>query len=96
MITSKAAFLMGFQDGQRDKTYYSAHQVLHRFPDWPDENVATYLNGLDDGIKGDDYRIAPILTPDLEQEVELERRQESCRSCPACAGRPLVYHSFLG
>lgn len=55
------AFEAGFRDGLKLKRHISAHEVSERYPEYNSEEIADYLNGLEDGIAGDFFRYAARL-----------------------------------
>jgi hypothetical protein len=51
------AFKLGYRHGMATKAYVSRRQVAEQFPAWNDDTIDRYLNGRDDGVAGDDWRL---------------------------------------
>ena len=50
-------FALGFRDGAKDGRPISARLAGRRYPRLTQEELAVYLNGHDDGIVGDRFRL---------------------------------------
>ena len=55
--TTFTAFEAGYRDGRRTGRFTSAAEVIDDHPDWPARLIEIYLNGRDDGVIGDDFRL---------------------------------------
>lgn len=55
--TMSEQFELGFIHGQITGRYASPRQTEIKYPHWTDEEVSTYLNGRQDGVAGDTFRL---------------------------------------
>ena len=51
------AFARGFDDGAAGRAAATARQAAERFPAYGDLDVTVYLNGAEDGARGDRFRL---------------------------------------
>lgn len=54
------AFVTGYRHGSIRGLVSSPREVYERFPKWATPQVEAYLNGQDDGLKGDATRFVPV------------------------------------
>lgn len=52
----RTAFCLGFIDGTKTKKFFSRKQAEIKFRGLSNDAIECYLNGRDDGVRGDDYR----------------------------------------
>jgi len=57
---SNEAFLTGYAHGSITGEYASRREAEVRFPAWDRDQIDSYLNGRDDGVKGDGTRVFAI------------------------------------
>jgi hypothetical protein len=57
MKTTRQFFEAGWVHGDRYGRHQSPREVLKAHPGLTDELVSVYLNGQDDGIRGDRFRL---------------------------------------
>jgi hypothetical protein len=55
--TARTPFEIGYQHGAATHTYASAAEAHDLYPTWTARMVELYLNGRDDGVAGDDWRL---------------------------------------
>ena len=56
------AFIIGYNIGKYEKKHYSYREILDRFPQFSDEEIDVCLNGIDDGIDHDNFRLKLLKT----------------------------------
>jgi len=80
-----AAFIAGYQHGRRaadlfsphappDDAFWTARQVATLFPAFDDDQIAAYLNGQEDGLRGDAWRYDLLLARSPRQIAAWRRR----------------------
>jgi hypothetical protein len=57
MKTINQAFIAGWFHGRKYKTYQSVREVMNAHPSLSRELAEVYLNGQQDGINGDRFRL---------------------------------------
>ena len=60
MTHTEQAFVTGYNHGHIMGLYCSRRAAESRFPEWSIEQIEAYLNGRDDGVKGDSTRFVFI------------------------------------
>lgn len=73
MKTTRAAFEAGWLHGHRYKRPQSMREVLEAHPSLSQELASVYLNGQDDGIRGDRFRLNPVPRESERAEVAAKR-----------------------
>lgn len=60
MTFTEQAFVVGYNHGSIGGSYCSRFEAEQRFPKWNDAQIEAYLNGRDDGVAGDSWRVGEI------------------------------------
>ena len=55
-MLTKTAFMLGWQDGAKAKRHITRRQAERTLAGWAPDATEAYLNGHDDGVKGDRFR----------------------------------------
>jgi len=53
---NRTAFVLGYLDGRKSRRFISIRQAQRKFSGLPAAAIECYLNGHDDGVRGDDTR----------------------------------------
>lgn len=56
----RLAFLTGYDHGHIAGTHASPREATERFPAWNAGQIDAYLNGRDDGVRGDPWRASQL------------------------------------
>jgi hypothetical protein len=79
MKTSQQAFAAGWLHGRRHRRHQSIREVMDSHPGLTWELAAIYLNGQDDGIRGDRFRLEIGAESSLKNAPRMRWEQASAR-----------------
>lgn len=57
---SHAVFEAGWRDGEDGSATMTYRAVSEEHPSWPDDSIRVYLNGAEDGARGDHFRLGLV------------------------------------
>ena len=60
-MTAQLAFVIGFNSGRRTRRFISRKDAEIRNPRMSAEEIESYLNGHDDGVRRDFWRVTQML-----------------------------------